>query len=232
LRLQAFDALRGGMSLVLTPMRYTAELPTKISQAITDYFSSRQALLEEKMALEEQLLQQSVRISSLDFYVSQNNELRVLLDLKERLSGEWLVADVRRETSQLQSDRIYLDRGVNDGVLPGMTVVDRNGVVGQIVRADADNSAVNLLSHPRLWIAARVKRTGQLAIVRGTGGENMVVDSLASGANLRIGDELTADGGIFSVGYPECNQTRLSRGTLFIRAVIEHSSDFMAVARC
>lgn len=225
LGLHFFDPLRGQMSLVLSPFRYAGALPVRITDGIRNYFRGRAGLLEEKDALEEKLLKQSVRLSSLDFFVVQNGGLRALLELKERLPGEWIAADVRQETSQLQQDRIYLNRGVNDGVLPGMTVVDERGVVGQVVRGDGDNSVVNLLVNPRQWIAARVRRTGQLAIVRGGGG-TMEIYSLPGDSDLLPGDELIADGGVFPEGYPVGSVAEVSRGVRYLSASVIPASDF------
>lgn len=225
LGLRAFDPLRGRMSLLLSPFRYAGALPSRATDVVRDYFSTRARLSEEIRTLEEKLLEQSVRIRSLDFFVDQNSELRAILELKERLPGEWIAADVRQETSQLQQDRIYLDRGVNDGVLPGMTVVDERGVVGQVVRADGDNSAVNLLVNSRQWIAARVRRTGQLAIVRGGGG-TMEIFAMPGDSDLRPGDELVADGGVFPDGYPVGAVAEVSRGVRYLDASVTPASGF------
>ena len=225
LGLNLFDSLRGPMSIALSPFRFAGALPAQASDAARDYFRGRAGLLEEKRELEEKLLEQSVRISSLDFFVERNAELRALLALKERAPGEWIAADVRRETTQLQQDRVHLDRGVNGGVLPGMTVVDERGVVGQVVRADADNSAVNLLSNTRQWIAARVRRTGQLAIVRGSGGA-MEIYAMPGDSDLRPGDELIAEGGVFPEGYPVGEVAEVSRGVRYLSATVRPASDF------
>lgn len=225
LRLHAFDSLRGNLSLILSPFRYSAELPSRMVTAIDNYFGTRTHLLEEKKLLEEQLLRQSIRLSSLDFFVAQNDELRLLLGLKKRTQGDWIAADVRQETSQLQQDRIYLNRGVADGVLPGMTVVDEKGIVGQIVRADGNYSAVNLLTNSRQWIATRVERTGELALVRGIGGD-MEIHSMPGDSDLLPGDELIADGGVFPEGYPVGTVAEVSRGVRYLSALAVPASDF------
>ncbi len=218
--------LRGGMSLLLEPFRYTADAPSRFFQFVGDYFGARSNLLEEKKQLERQLLEQSVRIHSLDFFVRQNDELRDILALKKRIPGRWVSADVRQETSQLQQDRIYLNLGVGDGVLPGMTVVDDEGVVGQIVRSDAVSSAVNLLSNRGQWIATRVLRTGQLAIVRGAGGVDMEIYSMPGNSDLLPGDKLIADGGAFPPGYPVGTIVEISRGVRYLSASIASAASF------
>ena len=225
LRFSAFDSLRGGMSQILLPFRYAGELPLRTAEAVGDYFGSRARLLGEKKELEEKLLRQTIRINSLNFYVAQNDELRGMLALRERVPGDWLAADVRQETSQLQQDQIHLNRGVSDGVFPGMTVADEQGVVGQIVRSAARSSAVNILTHPRQWIAARVRRTGQLAIVRGSGGA-MEIYSMPANSDLVSGDELIADGGVFPSGYPVGEVLLVRRGVRYLTAQVAPASGF------
>ena len=225
IKLQAFDSLRSHLSLFLTPFRYIGRLPTNIYEGAIFYVTSRQQLVEEKQQLEAQLLQQTIRMSSLDFFVAQNDELRSLLALRDRVDGAWIAADIRQETSLLQQNRIYLNKGVENGVLPGMGVVDENGVVGQVIRADSDNSALNLLAHPRQWIAVRVRRTGYFAIVRGTGG-GMEIYSIPSNADLQEGDELIADGGVFPSGYPVGVVSSITRGVRYLQASVTPASSF------
>ena len=111
-----------------------------------------------------------------------------------------MVADGRRAFA----GRLSLDRGQRDGVLPGMAVVDEMGVVGQVVRVEADASVVNLVTDGEQWLACRVKRTGALTVVRGVGdgGGELAVEFMNKDADLRIGDELIADGAAFPSGYP------------------------------
>lgn len=225
LRFHAFESLRGGMSQILSPFRYAGELPLRAVSAARGYFGSRAELLRQNKELEEQLLRQTIRINSLNFYVEQNDELRAMLALRDRVPGDWIAADVRQETSQLQQDRIYLNRGAGDGVFPGMTVVDEQGVVGQIVRVGAADGAVNLLSHSRQWVAARVRRTGQLAIVRGGGGA-MEIYSMPANSDLEPGDELIADGGVFPAGYPVGKVSSVRRGVRYLTAPVAPASEF------
>ncbi len=225
LQLRLFDGLREQMSVILTPFRYSAELPSRAVSVTQDYFGDRDQLLAEKQEMADKLTLQALRIRSLDFFVDQNASLRTLLDLTTRLPGKWLAADIRPNASQIQQNRIYLGRGEKDGVALGMTVVDENGVVGQIVRVYADYCEVNLLTNPKQWIAARIRRTGNLAIVHGSG-DSLEIYSMHADSDLREGDKLIADGGAFPPGHAVGEISDISRGIRYLNASATPASGF------
>ena len=201
--LGAFDQLRGHMSAALTPFRAVARFPEDAVVSAAAYFRDREDLLAERDALKAQIRQMQVRANSLDFFAEQNDDLRRLLNLRRGLRGEWIPAEVVADGRRAFAGRLSLDRGQRDGVLPGMAVVDELGVVGQVVRVEADASVVNLVTDGEQWLACRVKRTGALTVVRGAGdgGGELAVEFMNKDADLRIGDELIADGAAFPPGY-------------------------------
>lgn len=224
---RAFDELRNDLSKVLQPFRYVAELPLRVYDEVREYFGFRENLINEKRALEEQLRQQTAQLNSLDYFVERYQEMRRMLNLSTKTLGDnWIAAEVRSELARIQQNNIYLNRGVDDGVLPGMTVLDEQGVVGQIVRVEANESEVNLLSNAQQWIAARVERTGHLVVVHGTGEDMLEIDSISGNADLRLGDLLRAEGGVFPPGYPVGTVEEISRGVRYLNAQVRPASDF------
>ena len=201
----AFDELRGRMSVILAPFRAAARFPENLAAAASAHFRDREALLAERDALQAEIRKMRTRVNSLDFFAAQNDELRGMLRLRRRHEGEWIAAEVAGDGRRSSfAGRLSLDRGQRDGVLPGMAVVDELGVVGQVTRVEADASVVNLVVDGDQWLAARVRRTGALAVARGVGdgGGELSIEFMSRDADLRIGDELAADGGAYPPGYP------------------------------
>lgn len=221
----AFDNLRGGMSLVLVPFRAVAKFPRDAYDVVDGYLRSRKALLAERSQLEQQIEQEAVKIKSLDFYIRQNDELRRLLNLKQQLPGEWLAAEVLRNVSQPATRRFFLDKGLEDGVVLGQAVVDETGVIGQVIRADINVCAVGLLSNSGQWISTRVRRNNLLVILRGDG-DDMVLEYVTNDADIQVGDELVADGGVFPPGYPVAVVEMLAPGVVYQRGQARLHSDF------
>lgn len=215
LHYSAFDHLRGNMSLVLVPIRAAAALPGNALDAVYDYFRGRTALLEEKAQLEQQIAQEAAHLQSMDFYLQQNDELRQLLDLKRRRGGTWVAAEVVRNVSQAAQQRVLLNKGLADGILLGQAVVDEAGVVGQVVRADLNTSVVGLLTAPGQWISTRVRRNNLLVLLRGDSSSRLEMEYVTNDADVREGDVLLADGGVFPPGYPVAVVESLEEGAMY-----------------
>lgn len=225
LHLGAFAGARAQMSLLLAPFRFAAGLPGRAADGVRDYFSRRQVLVDERDELRLLLAQEKVRLRSLDFFAKQNDELRAKLGLAAR-GGSWLAADVIASAAHPHSGRIHLNKGVDDGITAGMAVVNNDGIIGQIVRADADASVVRLLSDENQSIAARLRRNNLLLVLRGDGEGGMTAENISRTADVVVGDELIADGGLFPVGHPIGVITDKVAGVPHDRAEVAAAADF------
>ena len=215
LHFSALDDVRTRLSLVLVPIRTAAELPGTMRDGTIAYLRSREALLNEKAALEAQIAEEDAHLKSLEFIRQQNSELRQLLGIRQSAPGRWLAAEVVRNVSQAGAQRVLLNRGLGDGVVLGQAVVDEAGVVGQVVRADVNTSVVGLLTAPGQWISTRVVRNNLLVLLRGDSSRRLAVEYVTNDADLREGDVLLADGGVFPPGYPVAVVDSLEDGAQF-----------------
>lgn len=222
LYLAAFDGVRGGLSWVLVPFRAAATLPADGYVGMRDYMRGREALLAEKEDLEERLRESEVRLKDRYHYLRENAELRRLLDLQERLEGGWLAAEVVRGGPR----GVFLNKGIADGVVPGMAVVDDAGVLGQVIRADVNTCVVGLLTDAGQWMATRSGRSNVLVILRGDGEGRMAIEYVANDADLREGDRLYADGGLFPPGYPVAVVESLQPGVVYMEGAAKPLTDF------
>ena len=230
LALNALQPLRGYLSFVLLPFRVVADFPGDVYNATYGYFRDRSGLLEEKARLEKIVRENEVSLKSFDYLLRQNDELRTMLNLKERLAvggkNQWQSAGVLRNFSRQTADKMYLDKGTADGVFPGMSVVDANGVMGQIIRVDAQTSVVNLITNHNQWLAARIVRTGMLVIVRGDGEGKLRVEYAPNSTDFRVGDKLIAAGGALPIGYPIAVIDEVSDSAVYKEAIANPSSNF------
>ena len=218
---RAFGNLRGEMAAVLAPFRAAADFPELAVGTVADYLGDRRKLLAERDGLEGEIREMQTRARSLDFFADQNDAFRAALNLRRRLKGEWIAAEVVSDGRRPFAGKISLSRGRDGGVLPGMIAVSQEGVVGQVARVEADASVVNLITSGDQWIACRVKRTGELAIVRGAGdGRELAIEFMRKDADLRVGDELAADGEAFPPGYPVARVVSVDRpaGALYLQS--------------
>jgi len=101
--------------------------------------------------------------------------------------------------------RFVLNRGLSDGVFVGQPILDRFGIVGQIVDVGQWTSEAVLITDADHAIPVVVNRTGLRTIAVGTGDLGRLrLPYLTNSADIEAGDLLVSSGlgEVFPAGYP------------------------------
>lgn len=137
----------------------------------------------------------------------ENIRLRELLNYKEETRGQYQLqlAGIIAENNTNLQHTITLDKGSNDGVVTGMTVLNHWGLIGRITAVLPDSSEVMLLPDRESAIGARVRSTREvIGVVEGdgSGSSSLQMIHLPHDADLYVGDSLTTSGldGVFPGG--------------------------------
>ncbi|UJR82799.1 rod shape-determining protein MreC [Sandaracinus amylolyticus] len=129
----------------------------------------------------------------------ENRRLRSLLQLRERLGGEVLAAQVigKDVSPFFRVTRIEIDRGERDHVRPGMPVVAAQGLVGQVRRTFGRYCDVLLVVDRTSAVDVTVQRTGARGMLRGTGESERYmarIQYLGREDAVRVGDLVHTSG--------------------------------------
>lgn len=129
----------------------------------------------------------------------ENRRLRSLLQLRERLGGEVLAAQVigKDVSPFFRVTRIELDRGEREHVRAGMPVVAAQGLVGQVRRTWGRYCDVLLVVDRTSAVDVTVQRTGARGMLRGTGETERYmarVQYLGREDAVRVGDLVHTSG--------------------------------------
>ncbi|MDH4014714.1 MAG: rod shape-determining protein MreC, partial [Chromatiales bacterium] len=101
--------------------------------------------------------------------------------------------------------RVVIDKGTLEGAYQGQALIDEQGVMGQITRAEPFSSEAILISDPSHAIPVEINRNGLRSIVVGSGEvERLTLPFLPNNADVETGDLLVTSGlgGKFPAGYP------------------------------
>lgn|GEM_PF-6073987 len=172
--------------------------------------------------LETTLAERLDRTRRLEALERENTRLREMQHFPSVAGFREVKADVI--AVNLSNQRVSLNVGSKQGVQPGAPVVVPNGLVGQVVEVGSGVCHVNLVTHPRFAVGARVFRADsqEIGILRGRGGERMVLTIYreptgALSALVRGGDEVTTSGlsdvypaGILIGRVAEANRNRMT----------------------
>jgi len=129
----------------------------------------------------------------------ENRRLRSLLQLRERIGGELIGAQViGRDISRFfRVTRVRLDRGERDRVHAGMPVITSRGLVGQVRRSWGRYSDVLLTVDRTSAVDVVVQRTGARGMLRGTGEDDRYLarlQYLRREDDIRVGDLVHTSG--------------------------------------
>ncbi|MCC6178941.1 MAG: rod shape-determining protein MreC [Chloroflexi bacterium] len=183
----------------------------------------------------DRLQSEIVRLRELEV---ENRDLRNLLGLKQRAgAGELLPVRVIARDPSPYVQAITIDRGSDDGVREGMTIITWRGVVGRVSRIGPTSSKVLLLTDTSSSISGRVQNTELrvTGIIRGRPEGGLLMQHIPQEETLQTGDTVvTSDlGGIMPEGLVigDITQIRRKDAEVFQEAVIEPAADMKRLER-
>jgi len=208
------QSLRAALSTVVYPVQYAVHLPIRAGAWVAENLSARHDLITENERLKIDRLRLKARLEKMAELEAENRRLRTLLDSSVKTGERVLIAELLSVDMNPFSRRIVLNKGRGDGVFSGQSLVDSQGVMGQVVSVGPFSSTALLITDPSHALPVQVHRTGLRAVATGTGAADAVVLShIPNNADLRVGDLLVTSGlgGRFPQGYPVGRVTRVQR---------------------
>jgi rod shape-determining protein MreC len=175
--------------------------------------------------LETQNEELRARLAELEEARQENERLRALVDFAEERKLAKLGARVIRRPVSIWEGVIVVDRGSNDGVLPGMPVIAAQGLVGQVADVSANNATVRLLTDQQSGVASMIQSTRATGVVRGSLSGVLSLDFVDRAQLPQVGDVVITSGlgGVYPTGIVVGDVTAVDdrRGELYPRITLE-----------
>jgi rod shape-determining protein MreC len=133
---------------------------------------------------------------------AENDRLRRLLSLKERLPMRTISAEIIGRDPLEWFKAVLINKGQNDGVKKNQAVTTHQGVVGRTLEVASDCSKVLLITDTNSSVDAMVQRTRARGIVGGRASHLCELQYFASSDDVQRGDLVITSGlcGIFPKG--------------------------------
>ncbi|MCJ8189735.1 rod shape-determining protein MreC [Sphingomicrobium aestuariivivum] len=209
---RTFDGMRGAATDATRPAAQAlASVGSTVNGVFTgagDYWDAA----NQNAALKKQrdaLRRQALGAAALE---RENEQLKAALQLRERSVNT--VAAGRIIGSSHDSVRRFavLSAGRANGVRNGMPVRSPDGLLGRVTATGAYSSRVLLISDRSAIVPARILRSGEPIISRGTGEGNVDLRPLEVGRNpFKVGDVIVTSGtgGLYPPRVPVARVVRL-----------------------
>jgi len=197
--------LRDVISVLVYPIQYIVDAPISLFKNTIDSLGSYQNLLTENNELKQQSLINNAKLLKFADLEKENIRLRSLLDSSFKLGEQVLVAELLEVNLAPYEHVVVVNKGSRFGVHKGQSVLDENGIVGQVTKALPLSSEIILITDPNHAIPVQVNRNGLHTIAIGGGLLNKLsLPFLPNNADIVPGDLLVTSGlgGVFPQGYP------------------------------
>ncbi len=215
-RFKVMQPLRVALAAVLYPVQWLAMRPVLLTQSAGQYFESLTTAQAAQEAARRKLGLQSQRANQVEQLVLENERLRKLMGLRERLQSPALAAQVLYDAADPYTRKVIIDKGLADHVGLGSPVLDESGVLGQVTRVYPLVSEVTLITDRDQAIPVLNTRTGARGVAFGdvsTHADAMELRFMAANADVAVGDLLTTSGvdGVYPPGLPVARIEKVDR---------------------
>jgi rod shape-determining protein MreC len=156
----------------------------------------------ENQSLKGRVVELEARIEGLLEAEATSSRLQDLLDLKGRVPGRSVSADVIGNSASTWFRSLTIDKGDKDGIRKGMAVISSMGIVGQIVTVASRSAKVLLITDHSSGVDVISQRSRARGIVSGSLDNGTVMQYVRRGEDIAEGDRLITSGldGIFPKG--------------------------------
>lgn len=222
LRFHALDKLRQSISLVIDPVQRLAQSPLRIASEGTSYLTALETVQEENRILKAAQLEIAPKLTRLPQLEAENERLRQLLGLQTRQPASGQAARILYTSRDPFSRQIFLDKGLQQGLVLGQPVIDEAGVIGQVTQVFPFSAEVTLITDKNQAVPVLIQRTGQRSVTFGMGDGSLELKYIPANADVQVGDILVTSGldGIYPDGLPVARVTLVERDKAYAFARI------------
>src|SRR5690606_32806698 len=196
------------------PLQRAALAPIELAAGVAGYFTTQSRLIDENERLRSLALAYSRDAQRYEAAQAEAAQLRRLVGAAEHLQVNATPAEIVYSSRDPYAQKLFIDRGARDGVLPGSPVADENGIVGQVTRVHPLLSEVTLITDQDQAIPVQVVRSGLRAVAFGGGpAGTLELRFMGTNAEIQNGDRLVTSGidGTYPPGLPVGTVVRIER---------------------
>jgi rod shape-determining protein MreC len=166
----ALEPARRGLGGLFGPAQSAASAATRPVTEIPDWFRSRDSMNDELHDLEAENAELRSQVRTSGFDRNRLAEFEALTAAAGTLGHALVPARVvGLGPSQSFSSTVTIDAGSDAGLVPDLTVVNDDGLVGRVLRVTRTTATVLLIVDPDSTVGGRVGESMEVGFLRGRG---------------------------------------------------------------
>ncbi len=216
MRFKVMQPMRVVLSTVLYPAQWLVLQPVQAVQWMGGYLQSLTSAQAAENQAHVKLAALSIRANQVEQLELENQRLRKLLDLSQRVTVSSRAAQVVYDAADPYTRKVILDKGHVHNVEIGSPVLDEYGVIGQVTQVYPLASEVTLITDRDHAIPVLNVRTGARGVAFGdtsSHADALELRYMAANADVAVGDLLTTSGvdGVYPPGLPVARIEKVER---------------------
>jgi rod shape-determining protein MreC len=192
------------------------------------YVALQQVQVENE-ALKQELQTLQVRLQQERAEAQRTDNLRQLLELRERAQLDTVAAEVIAGPATPDFQTVTIDKGSSERLATDMAVISPAGVVGRLILPSRRASKVQLLIDANAAAGAMIERTRVQGVVMGVGDGTLRMQYVPGTADVKTGDLVVTSGidGIYPKGFVIGTIEHTDRGDgAYYEIVVRPAVDF------
>lgn len=168
----------------------------------------------ENVALKQEVQSLQVRLQEERAEAQRTDNLRQLLELRERAGLDTTAAEVIAAAASPEFRTVTIDKGTSHGLQTDMAVISPAGVVGRVILPGGRASRVQLLVDRNAAAGALIERTRVQGVVMGFGDGSLRMQYVPNTSDVKTGDLVVTSGidGIYPKGFVIGTIDHVNRG--------------------
>jgi rod shape-determining protein MreC len=161
---------RDAVAAVFGPIEDAAASALRPITAIPDHFRTVDSLRAENARLTQTNQELAARLEAAQAAQNRSDEVSALASMVDPSGFDVVAAQVVGVgPAQSFSRTVTIDAGVDQGVVPDLTVINADGLVGRVVNATRDTATVLLIADAKSTVGGRLGKSMELGFLDGDG---------------------------------------------------------------
>ena len=174
-----------------------------------------QQVQRDNEALRQEMQTLQVRLQQERAEAQRTDNLRQLLELRERAQLDTTAAEVIAAAASPEFRTVTIDKGTAEGLKTDMAVISPAGVVGRVILPSGRAAKVQLLIDRNAAAGGMIERTRVQGVVEGFGDGSLRMEYVPGTSDVKPGDMVVTSGidGIYPKGFVIGTIEQVERGS-------------------
>ena len=183
--------------IVLSSYKNIGLISNKALEGITITKSNLEQLVQSQGTIDQQsrtISSLKIKVNHLEDKINEAERLKVLSNLQKKIRYRTICADVIGRTADNWHKQIIINKGSQQNIMAGDSILTEKGVVGQVVETKKDTATVELISNPAFKLGGKIKNKDIIGILSGKTNSVGLFEFIPVGTPVMVGDLIVTSG--------------------------------------